>query len=681
MKIGTYYYPDQWPRSQWERDFANIASHGFKIVHMAEFAWRSLEPRPGQYDFEWLDHSVALAKQHGLELILCTPTAVPPVWLAESKPEILLMDRHGVRNRHGGRRHYSPTSRVYIEESRRIAAAMGKHYALEPAVIGWQIDNEYSSSGVVFDQSEDTHALFREWLQARYKSIDGLNAAWGTQFWNTQYENWGQILMPASREPGYGNPHQVLDASRFWSWAWARYNRAQVEELRASFERRPASMGRPWITTNFMPFHQDANPADMAGDFDLTTWDSYPLTGWVKNPKDEAYRLADPDHIGLNHDTFASYHRRWALMEVQPGQVNWSGYPVLPYPGTIRLWLWTALAHGAEFITVYRWRQPLWGIEMFHAGLVSTDGVTLSAGGRQFVQVIEDLKQLDLTKIPALKDERIATGASGSDTVGMIIDFEQQWWTTTLPQAKRWSHVYQWQQWYGAITKLGLNVRVLRVGEPIPAGIKLVVAVGLQMIEPETVAMLKEFAASGGHVLVGPRTGIMNRHGQLWEGPWAMPILDLIKASIEAYDSLPEETFGKVKLDKQLYDWGVWGDLLYPAEGTKTLGEYADQFYSGAAAVTQAVQGKGGVTYCGVAGEQPLCDAVIAKVAKQLKLKTSELPNRVRVVQRGAYSIALNYDDKSHELEIPKSAKVVLGSGSAGKVTLEAAGVAIWERL
>jgi beta-galactosidase len=39
MKIGTYYYPDQWPRDQWVRDFDNIARMGFRIVHMAEFAW------------------------------------------------------------------------------------------------------------------------------------------------------------------------------------------------------------------------------------------------------------------------------------------------------------------------------------------------------------------------------------------------------------------------------------------------------------------------------------------------------------------------------------------------------------------------------------------------------------------------------------------------------------------
>ncbi|HEX8323086.1 MAG TPA: beta-galactosidase, partial [Tepidisphaeraceae bacterium] len=75
MKIGTYYYPEQWPREQWERDFDKIAAMGLKIVHMAEFAWLSLEPSPGQFTFDWLSECVEMAAARKLDVILCTPTA------------------------------------------------------------------------------------------------------------------------------------------------------------------------------------------------------------------------------------------------------------------------------------------------------------------------------------------------------------------------------------------------------------------------------------------------------------------------------------------------------------------------------------------------------------------------------------------------------------------------------
>ena len=55
MKIGTYYYPEQWPREQWKRDFDNIAKMGLQIVHMGEFAWFTMEPRPGDIQLDWLE--------------------------------------------------------------------------------------------------------------------------------------------------------------------------------------------------------------------------------------------------------------------------------------------------------------------------------------------------------------------------------------------------------------------------------------------------------------------------------------------------------------------------------------------------------------------------------------------------------------------------------------------------
>ena len=77
MKIGTYYYPEQWPPEQWERDFDNIAKLGLQIVHMAEFAWFELEPRPGEFQFDWLGHCLDLARQRKLDVILCTPPPRP----------------------------------------------------------------------------------------------------------------------------------------------------------------------------------------------------------------------------------------------------------------------------------------------------------------------------------------------------------------------------------------------------------------------------------------------------------------------------------------------------------------------------------------------------------------------------------------------------------------------------
>jgi beta-galactosidase len=625
---------------------------GLQIVHMAEFAWFEMEPSPGDIRLDWLAQCVEMAAERKLDVILCTPTAAPPIWLAEKFPETLPIENGFVKG-FGGRRHYSPTSPALREATTRIVTAMADRFGNHPSIIGWQIDNEY---GGTFSTNDHTQVAFQQWLQRKYGTIEALNHAWGNQFWNTYYTRFEQIQMPVGRDPKYANPHHHLDASRFWSWAFADFNRLQARILKPR-------VGDRFITTNFMGLHLDANPADMAEDLTLFSWDSYPVTGWDKNPIDETFRMADPNSVGLSHDHMASFNGRWGLMELQPGQVNWSGVPVLVYPGAIRLWIWTAFAHGAEFVTTYRFRQPRFGIELFHHGLVGTDGVTPSAGGREFSQVITEMRKLDLAKPQKTADE----------SIGLIFDFQQMWYFNTMPQSKKWNQGALLRAWYGAACRLGAKVKILHADRPWPSDLKVIVVPGVQMMEEALVKRLDEFVAGGGHLVLTCRSGLMDRNGQLWDGPLAAPLISMIGATITGYDGLPDDLLGKVKFGGKSYSWNVWGDLLTPAKGTTVLAKYGDQFYAGAAAVTQHKHGRGSVLYCGVFAEDGLADALLAKVAKDAKLTITKLPGRVQVLRRGAYRIALNYTDSTITAAAPKKAKFIIGGRRIGP-----AGVAVW---
>ena len=110
MQIGVYYYPEQWPREQWDRDLKNIKKLGFEFTHFAEFAWTYMEPEEGKYDFKWLDEAMAIAEKEGLKVILCTPTPTPPAWMGDKYPEIYLVDSKGNRRQHGNRANISVTN-------------------------------------------------------------------------------------------------------------------------------------------------------------------------------------------------------------------------------------------------------------------------------------------------------------------------------------------------------------------------------------------------------------------------------------------------------------------------------------------------------------------------------------------------------------------------------------------
>lgn len=73
-----------------------------------------LEPKEAYYTFEWLDEAVDLAKKAGLSIVLCTPTAAPPVWLSSKYPETMMVTASGRRVTHGSRAHRCVNSKTFV---------------------------------------------------------------------------------------------------------------------------------------------------------------------------------------------------------------------------------------------------------------------------------------------------------------------------------------------------------------------------------------------------------------------------------------------------------------------------------------------------------------------------------------------------------------------------------------
>ena len=51
MKLGTAYYPDYFPSTEWSRDLGRMKAAGINRVRILEFAWSWYQPEPDQWSW------------------------------------------------------------------------------------------------------------------------------------------------------------------------------------------------------------------------------------------------------------------------------------------------------------------------------------------------------------------------------------------------------------------------------------------------------------------------------------------------------------------------------------------------------------------------------------------------------------------------------------------------------
>jgi beta-galactosidase len=665
MTVGVYYYPEAWPRDQWARDMANIKKCGFEFVHMGEFAWAFMEPEEGRFDFEWLETSVRLATEQGLKVVLCTPSATPPAWLARRHPEILMVDGKGRRMNHGSREQATWSSPVYRHYVERIIAEMTRRFGTNPAVWGWQIDNELSHYGRGYSYGEVDRDKFRAWLKERYGTIARLNEAWGNAFWSQMYFDFSEIDIPNSERLVAGvNEHALLDFQRWFAEEAADFIRFQAELIRKGTRNQ-------WVTTNFMHLHKEVYPPLSEKDLDIVTWTLYPVHGNL-NQGPLGFRLGDGTAISFMGSFARNINGLHGLMELQPGQVNWGDVNPQPYPGAIRNWILRAFALDAKLLCTYRYREPLFGNEQFHWGIVGTDGVTLSRGGEEWVQAINEIRTLRASR-PADPKEPARYAARRT---AILYNVDNRFDLDNHPQTVRWETMGHILKYLRALESAGAPVEVITEDKDFTR-YPFLIAPAYQLLDEALVARWRTYVQGGGHLILSARTGIKDRRGHLWEGPWAAPIRTLIAADVASYDVLPAPYVGHVKSASsgRSYDWSVWAEVLKPGPQTQVLARLSDQFYAGEAAAVRRRVDKGTVTYIGVetvSGD--LEKEIVRRVLTEAGVAIEDYPDQLLVDWRDGFWVASNFSSTAQAAPLPPGVPPLVGARE-----LPPGGVAIWK--
>ncbi len=667
VTMGCYYYPEQWPQQDWDRDLKKMSELGFEFTHYGEFAWALLEPEEGKYDFSWLDKAIETAYQNRLKVILCTPTPTPPIWLTQKHPEILMQNDEGTVMQHGSRQQASWSSELYQEYVAKIVTELAKRYGNDKRIWGWQLDNEPSHYGIIYDYNAESQEGFRKWLKNKYIHIDSLNNRWGNNFWSQRYFNFDQIRIPNQKELVQpSNPHALLDFQEFTNDQRGLFLRGQANTLHQYIS------SEQFITTNYMMQLPHINPWVNQEDFDFASYTNYPINSYSEVENGElGFRLGSGRDLAFTHDFFQSVNGSTGIMELQPGQVNWGRYNTQPLPGAVRVWVWHTFALGAKFICTYRYRQPLSGNEQYHQGIMQTDGISLSRGGEEYAQTIKEINEIKKV---------YQSDSTQKKKVGILWDQRSMLDMYNFPHNQNWNATANLYRYYETIKLFSLPVDFVTNASVLnPKQYPVLLVPSVQLVDDTMIDKWTNYVKEGGILILTTRTGQKNRDGHWWKSKIQEKINPLIGASILYYDHLPPEKTAQITYNKKSYDWNSWGEIINLdkySNKIKVLATYTNQFYKGKAAVVSNTLGAGKVIYIGVTTiDGSMEKEILKEVFINSTLSIIEVPKYIYIERRGNLTIAVNYSSNDFNLPIAREQRILLG----GKI-LKPGQVSVWSK-
>lgn len=677
MYFGVDYYPEHWvypyggtpeePEQRWAEDIRLMVEARVNVVRMGEFAWGLYEPEEGRYYFDWMRRAMDLCKEAGIQVVLGTPTAAPPVWLARKHPEILPVDEHGQVKHEGTRRACCLNSDVYWEYSRRIVRALAEALGNHPQLIAWQVDNGLGGHATVSSFNEETRHDWHAWLRAKYETVERLNDMLGLNFWGQRVTRFEDVPMPMAA-PAQHNPALVMDWMRFSSDTIVSYLRMQVDLLHEITPTIP-------VTHNLRALSRDFDHFDVAEVLDFVSLDHNPVItsrcaelaceiDMMRSLKKEGIRI--PGNSG-----------GFWVIEQKAGNVHWQEVNSLVRPGIIRLFTYQLVSRGATGVFYFFWRKPRIGPEKFYGGVLSHDGRGDSRVFREIKQIGGELERL----APALGKTHVTAEAC------ILFSHENDWNLKHTPQPNRhFSQREHIQLFYNALHDRNISVDFAHPMEDL-SRYKVVFAPSLQLLAGAAADLLKLYVHNGGTLVATCNTGLVDEHHIAPDTGYPHDLTDLFGLEVSEFDVLPpgEEnhlSFKGAFTTSHLHTARLWCDLIEP-QGCQVLATFTKDFYAGRPALTMNAYGQGRAVYLGTVSQQPLYYDLVAWLRALCNLHPMlKVPDTVEVSVRsdGARKIffLLNHQNSAVRLSFFKPMHDLLGDRSlTGNFDLPAHGVLV----
>ncbi len=604
------------------QDVAMMKQAGLSVVRMGESTWSLWEPSDNHFEYAWMDKIVDAFSKAGIKVILGTPTYSIPAWMAKAHPEILIVPQGGHENvTYGMRQNMDTDNPAYRMYSRRLIEKLVAHYRDNPAVIGWQLDNE---TGAYSAYNPDVFAGFVNHLKKKFGTPDAMNRAWYLNYWGQDVNDWNHMPPPDRAT----NPSYKLE--------WSRWQQMRVSEFIAWQAGIARKFRRPdqFITHDYGGMMKlDVNEVTKAAPLDIVANNIY---HGVQEHMDGAWQAEQSDFSrSLKHGNFL-------ITETNAQTLGWDSASLFPpYDGQIRQDVYTYLSSGANMVEYWHWHSIHSGQETYWKGVLSHD-LEPNRAYAEVSKTAHELQKIGPELVDLKIDNKVAIlySVDASNAISfMPIEQTPGGW---IPGRATDSYGMLVAQLHKSLYNANVGADFVFADTMSPnqkdsadwSKYKLLIVPALYSADDALLIKISDYVQNGGHVLMTFKSGFTNENSAVRPVRAPGPLHQAAGFTYQEFSTLEHPLALKgdpfhASADNQVR---TWAEFLIP-DHAQPLAFYDHPFFGQWPAITRNHYGSGELLYEGTLLSDSLQDKVILDAIKSAGLTSQDqqLPASVHV--------------------------------------------------
>src|SRR3954468_8997290 len=600
---GAAYYPEYMPYERVDKDVELMKQAGVTVVRMGESSWGLWEPEDGRFEYAWMDRVVERMQKAGIKVIMGTPTYSIPAWMYKKHPEIVVTKLDGHTITYGMRQNadlLNPTYRSYCE---RIIRKLAEHYKENPAVIGWQIDNETPPGGAA---NQDVQNGCVAYLQRKFKSVDELNKNWGLNYWGQRLNDWTEI----PPESGILNPGWKLEWTRYSQWITTDFLAWQAGLVNQY--KRPDQFGMQAFPG---PPRPEVNENDISKTLDIVAVNPY-------HPTQEEF---DGEGSSYEGDYGRSLkHTNYLVTETNADTIGGDlRNQYRAYDGQLRLDVYTHLSSGANMVEYWHWHSLHYGQETYWKGILGHD----LEPGRPYQEMSRTAHEL-------LRIGPEIAGFTRKNQAAILYSSDSYWGIEFMKFSENDNYRTLLKQMYHVLYKNNVGVDFVFPESTNFADYKVLVVPPLYVASDDVLKKLVEYVPNGGHVGLSFKSGFTNEFDTVRWNTMPGILREAAGFHYQEFSNLRQPLALKgdplhAGTENKVSDWAE----MLTLDSAQGIAYYDHPFFGKYPAITRNSFGKGSLTYEGTVLSDALQAKVLLDVLQRAGIASSDqkLPSNVRV--------------------------------------------------